>query len=201
MTMPAPTVRLLVCGSADRGDDGAALRAVAHVLPRLEASVRQRLEVRRCQQLDAADLIDVDEGESCLVLDTVVGVEPGAVVEMTLDELANVSAVTPRSSHALPIDQVLGIARAVRGTLPPGRFVGIGGRWFGFGQIRSRALRDGMAGFEAATEAAILALALPAGTGFRPPEVASERPGSETPRDGRGGVACRSARVLQAGRP
>jgi len=161
MNAPAPTVRLLVCGSADRGDDGAALRAVAHVLPRLDAQVRGRLEVRRCQQLDATDLIDVAAGEACLVLDTVVGVEPGTVVEISLDELARFATVSPRSSHALPIGQVLGIARAVRGSLPPGRFVGIGGRWFGFGQVRSRALRDGMPGFEAATEAAIRALAEP----------------------------------------
>jgi hydrogenase maturation protease len=158
---PAPTVRLLVCGSADRGDDGAALQAVAHVLPRLEPWLRQQLEVRRCLQLDATDLIDVAEGEACLVLDTVVGVEPGSLVEVGLDDLADRGAVSPRSSHALPIDQVLGIAREVRGSLPPGRLVGIGGKWFGFGQVRSRAVRDGMAGFEHATEAAIQQLAEP----------------------------------------
>lgn len=32
MSAPAPTIRILVCGSADRGDDGAAMCAVAHVL-------------------------------------------------------------------------------------------------------------------------------------------------------------------------
>lgn len=162
MTAPAPAVRILVCGSADRGDDGAALRAVAHVLPALEPEVRQRLEVRRCRQLDPVDLIDVGMDEACIVLDTVVGIAPGAVIEMPLAELATSSSISPRSSHALPIDQVLGIALAVRGSLPRGTFVGIGGKWFGFGEVRSRALREGMPAFEQATAAAIRALVLAA---------------------------------------
>jgi hydrogenase maturation protease len=159
MNAPAPSVRLLVCGSADRGDDGAAVNAVAHLLPRLQPELRQRLEVRRCPQLDAVDLIDVASGESCVVLDTVVGVTPGEVVEIPLDELATRDTITPRSSHALPIEQVLGITLAVRGALPTGTFVGIGGKWFGFGNLQSRALRQGMPAFEHAAEMAILRLA------------------------------------------
>jgi hydrogenase maturation protease len=150
MTLQAPTLRVLVCGSADRGDDGAALCAVAHVLPRLDPILRQRVEVRRCQQLDATDIIDVADGEACLVLDTVVGVAPGSIVE-----IPRLQDAAPRSSHALPIGQVLGIAEAIRGGLPRGRLVGIGGKWFGFGETRSRALRDGMAAFEQATTLAI----------------------------------------------
>jgi hydrogenase maturation protease len=156
MTVPPPSLRLLVCGSADRGDDGAALAAVAHVLPRLEAPVRERLEVRRCEQLDVADLVDVGADEACLILDTVVGVEPGTIVRLSLPELAGRSGgVTPRSSHALPIDQVLGIADAIRGRLPDGAFVGIGGQWFGFGTLRSRAVRSGLPAFEIAVATAI----------------------------------------------
>lgn len=158
MTAPSPTLRVLVCGSADRGDDGAALSAMAHVLPGLEPAISQRIEVRRCQQLDPTDLIDVRADEACLVLDTVVGVEPGTIVDMPLGALVTDGAVAPRSSHALPIQQVLGIAEAVRGSLPSGRFLGIGGKWFGFGQTRSRALRDGMPEFEAAVRAAIASL-------------------------------------------
>lgn len=163
MTLEAPTLRVLVCGSADRGDDGAALYAVAHVLPRLDPMLRQRVEVRRCPQLDAADLIDVADGEACLVLDTVVGVPPGSIVEIPLDELSMLQDASPRSSHALPISQILGIAEAIRGQLPRGRLVGIGGKWFGFGETRSRALRDGMAAFELATTQAIEELAQPDG--------------------------------------
>lgn len=161
MTLAAPTIRVLVCGSADRGDDGAALCAVAHVLPRLDPALRQRVEVRRCEQLDAADLIDVADGEACLVLDTVVGVEAGTVVRIPLDELTRLEDAAPRSSHALPISQVLGIAEAIRGELPRGLLVGIGGKWFGFGETRSRALRDGMTAFETAVEQAIQELSQP----------------------------------------
>jgi hydrogenase maturation protease len=161
MNAPVPTIRLLVCGSADRGDDGAALYAVAHLLPRLTPDLRQRLAVRRCLQLDAVDLIDVGPGESCIVLDTVVGVAPGEVVEIPLADLVTREGITPRSSHALPIEQVLGITAAVRGALPPGTFVGIGGKWFGFGQLQSRALRQGMPAFERAAEDAILRLSQP----------------------------------------
>jgi hydrogenase maturation protease len=161
MNAPAPSIRLLVCGSADRGDDGAAVHAVAHLLPRLDPDLRQRLEVRRCPQLDAVDLIDVAPGEACIVLDTVVGVEPGEVVEIPLDELVTREGIAPRSSHALPIDQVLGITMAVRGSVPEGTFVGIGGKWFGFGQLQSRALRHGMPAFEQAAADAIMRLAHP----------------------------------------
>jgi len=159
MNAPAPSVRLLVCGSADRGDDGAAVNAVAHLLPRLQPDLRQRLEVRRCPQLDAVDLIDVAPGESCVVLDTVVGVQPGEVIEIPLDELASREGIAPRSSHALPMEQILGVTMAVRGSLPAGSFIGIGGKWFGFGSLQSRALRQGLPAFEQAAEAAILRLA------------------------------------------
>jgi len=158
MNVPAPSLRLLVCGNADRGDDGAPLCAVAHVLPQLDQATRQHLEVRRCTQLDATDLIDVAPSEACLILDTVVGVEPGEVVELTLDELATRATIAPRSSHALPIGQVLGIAREVRGGLPDGGFIGIGGKWFGFGGVRSRALREGMPAYERAIASAIAEL-------------------------------------------
>lgn len=159
MTMPSPTLRVLVCGSADRGDDGAALSAIAHVLPALTPLTSQRLEIRRCQQLDPSDLIDIPVDEACLVLDTVVGIEAGTIIELPLAELARQQAMAPRSSHALPIQQVVGIAEAVRGGLPRGLFVGIGGKWFGFGPTRSRALRRGMPAYERAVRAAIATLA------------------------------------------
>ena len=159
MTAPARTLRVLACGSADRGDNGAALSAIAHVLPLLDAATSQRLEIRRCPQLDAADLIDVPPDEACLILDTVVGTEPGRVVDLPLTDLVRSAAVAPRSSHALPIQQVLGIAEAVRGSLPEGRFVGIGGKWFGFGPTRSRALREGLPAFEETIRATIALLA------------------------------------------
>lgn len=166
MTMPAPTVRLIVCGAADRGDDSAPLSAVARLLPTLERTVREHLEVRRCPQLDVNDIVDVPAGVACVIVDAVVGVEPGAIVTLTLPELARrADGVIPRSSHALPIDQVLGIAEAVRPGLPPGAFVGVGGLWFGFGPIQSRAVRASLPALRAAIEAAISGADRPVASG------------------------------------
>ena len=162
MTASPRSLRLLVCGNADRGDDGAALRAVAHFLPRLGMTVLERLEVRRCQQLDALDLIDVPPSEAVVILDTVVGVPAGRIVTVPLDELAErCTGIAPRSSHALPIDQVLGLATAVRGSLPPGVFIGIGGKWFGFGELLSRAVREAIPDLEHAAEEEIIRLVTP----------------------------------------
>lgn len=158
---PPICVRLLVCGNADRGDDGAPVTAVAHVLPRLADAVRLRIEVRRCPQLDVTDLVDVPPDEACAIVDTVVGIEPGSTIVVPLRDLAAWHrGMAPRSSHALPIDQVVGIAAAVRGTLPSGSFVGIGGEQFGFGHRRSRALNVGMPEFEAALERTLVELAV-----------------------------------------
>jgi hydrogenase maturation protease len=154
MTLPAPSVRLLICGAADRGDDGAALTAIARLLPTLGPATLERLEVRRCLQLDPLDLIDVAPDQSCLVIDTVLGIEPGSVIAIPLQDISSGhSAVAPRSSHALPIEQVLGIAAAIRGTLPAGTFVGIGGKWFGFGARHSRAVTAGLGDLQATVKA------------------------------------------------
>jgi hydrogenase maturation protease len=175
MTMPAPIVRLLICGTADRGDDGAALTAIARLLPTLEPAVRERLEVRRCEQLDPLDIIDVAAGEACLIVDTVVGIEPGSVIAVPLETLCSRGAAgSPRSSHALPIEQVLGLAAAIRGSLPPGTFVGIGGKWFGFGSRHSRALTAGLAELQAIIEAELERLL--AGRGPTGPRLRAARP-------------------------
>src|SRR5512146_1169176 len=106
MSARAPELRILVCGTADRGDDGAALVAISHALPELPEAVRARLEIRRCPQLDVTDVMDIGDGISCVVVDTVVGVAPGTVVTMALSELARRPAgVAPRSSHALAVDE------------------------------------------------------------------------------------------------
>jgi hydrogenase maturation protease len=147
-----PSVRLLVCGNADRGDDGAALSAVATLLPSLPAALLERLEVRRCGHLRVEDLMDVPDGEVAVVVDAAVGLAPGHVVTMPIGSIvADPGAPTPRSSHELPIDQVLGLAGTLRpGGLPEGTFVGIGGRRFGYGRPLSRSVRLNMAAFQAA---------------------------------------------------
>lgn len=150
-----PCVRLLVCGNADRGDDGAALSAVATLLPSLPAAMLERMEVRRCGHLRVEDLLDVPEGEVAVVVDAAVGIAPGHVVTMPIRRIvADPEAPTPRSSHELPVDQVLGLAEVMRpGGLPDGSFVGIGGRRFGYGRPLSRSVRVNMPTFQAAIAA------------------------------------------------
>ena len=156
MTMLAPpTVRLLVCGNADRGDDGAALSAIATLLPALPAAMLARMEVRRCGHLRVEDLMDVTAGEVALVVDAAVGIAPGRIVTIPIhDVAADPEAPSPRSSHELPIDQVLGLADVLRdGGLPGGTFVGIGGRRFGYGRPLSRSVRLNLAAYQAAIAA------------------------------------------------
>ncbi len=162
MTAKAPELRILVCGTADRGDDGAALAAISHVLPGLPEAMLGRLEIRRCPQLDVTDVMDVGDGVACVVIDTVVGVEPGTVVAMALDDLARrPGGVAPRSSHALSVDDALLIAEACRGSLPAGTFVGIGGKWFGYGERFSRAVTAGLPDFATAIRRSIEELLAP----------------------------------------
>jgi hydrogenase maturation protease len=156
MTTPAPDLRILVCGTADRGDDGAALAAISHVLPELPKELQCRIEVRRCRQLDVTDLLDIGPTASCVVIDTVVGVEPGQIVTMSLNDLARrPGGVAPRSAHTLSFGDALLIAEVVRGTLPAGTFVGIGGKWFGYGERYSRVVKAGLPDFVLAIRSAI----------------------------------------------
>jgi hydrogenase maturation protease len=150
-----PSVRLLVCGNADRGDDGAALSAVATLLPSLPSALLERLEVRRCGHLRVEDLTDVRQGEIAVVVDAAVGIPPGHVVILPIRQiLAEADSPAPRSSHELPIDQVLGLAQVLRpGGLPDGTFVGIGGRRFGYGRPLSRSVRLNLPAFQAAIAA------------------------------------------------
>jgi hydrogenase maturation protease len=145
-----PSVRLLVCGNADRGDDGAALSAVATLLPSLPAPLLERLEVRRCGHLRVEDLTDIPANEVALVVDAAVGIAPGHVVTLPIDRIVgDPESPTPRSSHELPIDQVLGLAAVLReGGLPIGTFIGIGGRRFGYGRPLSRSVRLNMPAFQ-----------------------------------------------------
>ena len=160
-SLAPPSVRLLVCGNADRGDDGAAISAVATLLPSLPAALLERLEVRRCGHLRVEDLIDVRAGEQAVVVDAAVGISPGRVVSLPIGSItADGIAPTPRSSHELPIDQVLGLAATLRpGGLPEGTFIGIGGRRFGYGRPLSRSVRLNMPAFQAAIAAELARLA------------------------------------------
>lgn len=159
-------MRLLVCGNTDRGDDGAAIWAVARLLAS-PADVPDGVEIRRCGQLDIEHLLEVPARMGVIIADAAVGVPAGTTVTLTLDQLlANPSGPAPQSSHALPIDQVVGIASVLANEPRRGLFVGIGGESFGFGQSMSPAVRAGMPAYVEAIAAAIARIAAPA-TGKR----------------------------------
>ena len=145
---PRVLVCLLVCGERERGDDAAALLAASDL-----AGLPDGVDVRIVGQLDPNDLLDVPEGAACLVVDTLVGVPAGEVRTGSLDSLlqageaagdaagdvpggahrAGAEAAALRSSHTLPAGDVLRLVQALRGRLPRGRYVGIGGASFELG--------------------------------------------------------------------
>ena len=132
---------LLACGNPDRRDDGAALVA------------SDGLTAATCGQLDIDDLLAAPAGATIVLCDAAAGVAPGRVVTLTFDQLlANPRGPAPHSSHALPIDQVIGIARAVSPAPIDGIFVGIGGADFGFGDGLSAPVAAALPAFRAAIE-------------------------------------------------
>lgn len=167
MTVARPPVRVLVCGNIDRCDDGAAIWAMSHLLPDTAADDLPGVSVRRCGQLDIDDLLDDGVGAPVLIVDTAVGIAPGRVVTLDFDQLlAHPRDVAPHSSHALPIDQVIGIARNLSERPVDGLFVGIGAGDLGYGRSLSLPVRESMGEFVVAIQKALMRLAsmsVPAG--------------------------------------
>jgi hydrogenase maturation protease len=156
---PAVDLVLLVCGNVYRRDDGAAVWAVAGLLPSLRDSARPSVGVRRCDQLDIEDLLGA-AGSPVVIVDAAAGLPPGAVITLSLDELAQPQpGAAPRSSHAVPIAQVLGVARLLADAPIEGLFVGIGGADFGFGRGLSPVVRAAIPEFAHAIEAGVAELA------------------------------------------
>lgn len=151
----AAAVRLLVCGERLRSDDGAAIHAVEG----MDTDTRALVEVVEVGQLSVEALLDVPEDVAVIVADAAVGVAPGAVVTLPLEDVAGGTGAVPASSHALPPDQAIGLAAELRGTALRGSFVGIGGAEFGFGEGLSPVVEAGLAAFTAALAAEIRRLA------------------------------------------
>jgi len=142
------SLRILVCGDADRGDNGAPLIAISRLLPSLPRSVLDQVEVRRREQLVVEDLEDLSPGEACLIVDTATGLDPGAIVTISLEDLAgDPRRPIPRSAHLARIDEGIRMVSEHRGAIPPGSFVGIGGRSFGFGVPLSIPVRTALPEF------------------------------------------------------
>jgi len=163
MARPGDPARIpvLVCGELTRGDDAVAFAAV-DAMP--EAS-RELADVRTCGQLEVDQLLDLPDGTPCVIVDAAIGVEPGSVVVIGLDEIAGRKRGTgPRSSHTLPVDQVLALASTMRGASLDGVFVGIGGERFDFGAPLSPRVAAGLPRLTAAVAAEVERLAARTGT-------------------------------------
>jgi hydrogenase maturation protease len=127
-------VEVLVCGSADRGDDGAPMAAAAVLRDHMPDDVR----IRIIGHLDIDDLLAVPTGARVVIVDTAVGIRPGHIVELPLTGLVGrEDGLRPRSSHALAFPEVIGLAELIRGRPVQGRIVAIGGMAFGLGATLS----------------------------------------------------------------
>ena len=103
--------------------------------PTLPADVLLRI----VGQLDIDHLLSIRTGAGLVVVDTAIGIDPGAVVELPLSGLSDGGAdLRPRSSHALAIPEVVGLAEMIRGRPLCGRLVAIGGQHFGLGRPISK---------------------------------------------------------------
>lgn len=145
-------VEVLVCGSQDRGDDGAPMIAAA----RLGADLPPDVRVRVVGQLDIDDLLAVPPGAGVVIVDAATGIRPGQIVHLPLAGLiGQVGGPRPRSSHALAFPEVIGLAELMRGRPVRGRIVAIGGVQFGLGRALSRPVTAAMPALIAATLEAI----------------------------------------------
>jgi hydrogenase maturation protease len=124
-------VEVLVCGSPDRGDDGAPIAASRLLRDNLPADVAMRV----VGMLDVDDLLSIPLGAGVVIVDAATGIDPGHVVDLGLTGLIGQhGGVHPRSSHALALPEVVGLAEMMRGRPLRGRIVVIGGTQFGLGE-------------------------------------------------------------------
>ena len=148
-----PHLAVLVCGDAQRRDDGVALRAVE----RLTGPIRAMVDLRFVGQLDPQALLDA--GSPCVVVDAVVGVAPGTILCSPLAAVAEIGAAAPHSSHALPAAMVVGLAQAMGADVAGSRLVGVGIGDVRFGTALSAPVEAALPQFAATLAATIVDLA------------------------------------------
>lgn len=163
-------VHVMVCGNIDRADDGAGIRAVGLLLARLSGRRGRHIGIQRCGQLDIQHMLDVPVGTPIVIVDAAIGIPPGRVVTVALDDLIDhPDGPSPHSSHALPINQVLGVANALAASPLRGVFVGVGALDFSFADRLSPPVARAMPRFVDAIAAAVDQFAplraVPAGKG------------------------------------
>jgi hydrogenase maturation protease len=145
-------VEILICGSRDRGDDGAPIAAAALISEDLPTNVR----VRIVGQLDIDHLLAIPTAAPVVIVDAAVGIPPGEIVELPVTGfVGRKDGMRPRSSHALSLPEVVGLAELIRGRPVEGRIVAIGGVHFGLGETLSERVSTAVPALTAAIRHAI----------------------------------------------
>ncbi len=132
-----PSVRVLACGAIDRGDDGAALRAVRA----LSQLARREVTIEEVGYLSPELLIGDPPATRRLVLDCVAGLPGGEIIDLPLADLPALEAqMGTTSSHALAPGAAVALAALLGAVHPADRFLGIGGESFAIGDELSPAV-------------------------------------------------------------
>jgi hydrogenase maturation protease len=147
----AVEVEVFICGSPDRGDDGAAMTACEAVRTELPPDVR----VRTVGQLDVDDLLAVPPQARVVIVDVATGLEPGAILELPLADLLENETVRPRSSHALAVAGTVALAELIGQRPLHGRVVALGGTRFAMGDVLSGPVAAALPRFAAAIREAV----------------------------------------------
>lgn len=125
-----PSVRVLACGAIDRGDDGAALRAVRA----LSLVVRREARIEEVGYLSPELLLGDPPTMRRVVLDCVAGLPGGEILDLPLADLpALESELGTTSTHALSPGAAVALAAMLGAVRPTDRFLGIGGESFAVG--------------------------------------------------------------------
>ena len=148
-----PSVRLLVCGNADRGDDGAALSVDRHAAAVAANGVAGTSRGPPMRALRVEDLTDVRSVEIAVIVDAAVGTPPGHVVILPIRQDPRGGrfagpALLARAAHRPGARTRPGASTGAG--CPRASFVGIGGRRFGYGRPLSRSVRLNLPSFQAA---------------------------------------------------
>ncbi len=132
-----PSIRILACGAIDRGDDGAALRA----LRGLTSRASEGAQIDEVGYLSAELLIGDAPELPRLVLDCVAGLPGGEIVDLPLAELPALEArMRTTSTHALAPGAAVALAALLGAVHAGDRFLGIGGERFEVGDDLSPAV-------------------------------------------------------------
>ena len=137
-------VRILACGAIDRGDDGAALRAVRA----LSQAVRRDATIEEVGYLSPELLFGDAPDTRRLVLDCVAGLPCGEIIDLPLADLPGLEAEKgTTSSHALAPGAAVALADLLGAVRPADRFLGIGGDSFEVGDDLSPAVVASLGAF------------------------------------------------------